>query len=275
MSENICGNKKDKNLLMFLSAALNSNLANYYFFHISANLGVERDKVHLVELGLLPFPLPEDTSNPSHSHKIIEQVAEQMNELKALIEKNYMAQEKGTKDAMQDIEPLVYDYYGISEREQMLIEDTVKIFKPSMMPSSANNKVRTIESPTPNERMDYVKLLCNILNAWAKRSKFRVNGKVEYSSVLGEAIVTLWKSSEVESVRQIKTSDDLQVALKNIQQALPGRMGRFRYHRNLKVFDGDKLYILKPLTLRHWAKTAAINDADEIAATILSSGRDS
>jgi len=265
--------EEDKKLLMFLSAVLNTNLADYCFFHISANLGVERDQVYLEEIELLPFPLPEDTSNPSNSYKIIEQVAEQMNGLKASIEKNYMAQEEGTKDAMQNIEPLVYEYYGISEREQMLIEDTVTIFKKSMMPSSANNKVRTIESPTPDERSNYVELLCNILNSWAKRSKFRVNGRIEYSSVLGESIVTLWKSPKVEHVKQVQTSDDLQVALKNIRQALPDQIGRFRYHRNLKVFAGNKLYILKPLAMRHWTKTAAINDADEIAASILSSGR--
>ena len=265
--------ENNKKLLMFLSAVLNTNLADYCFFHISANLGVERDQVYLEEIELLPFPLPEDTYNPSNSHKIIEQVVEQMNGLKTSIEKNYMVQEEGTKAAIQNIEPLVYKYYGISKREQMLIKDTVTIFKKSMMPSSVNNKVRTIESPTPDERSNYVELLCNILNSWAKRSKFRVNGRIEYSSVLGESIVTLWKSPKVERVKQVQTSDDLQVALENIRQALPDQIGRFRYHRNLKVFDGNKLYILKPLARRYWTKTAAINDADEIAAAILSSGR--
>jgi hypothetical protein len=61
--------------------------------------------------------------------------------------------------------------------------------------------------------------------------------------------------------------------LKDIKQALPDQISRFRYYRNLKVFVGDKLYLLKPLIRRHWTKTAAINDADEIAAAILASGR--
>jgi len=264
---------EDTKLLMFLSAVLNTNLAEYYSFHISGNLGIERDHFYLNEIKLLPFPLPEDTDDPKRSRKIIDQIAEQMSQCKASIEKEYIGQEKKVKDAMRNIEPLVYEYYGISEREQMLIEDTVNIFKRSMMPASASNKVRTIGEPTPDERRDYVELLCNILNSWAKRSKFRVNGKVEYSPVLGVSIVTLWKSNKDEPFKQTQTSDELQAALKNIQQALPDQMGRFRYDRNLKVFDGDKLYILKPLTMRHWTKTAAINDADEIAAAILSSGR--
>jgi len=274
--QSISGNPEDTKLLMFLAAVLNTDLADYYFFHVSSNLGVERDQVYVNEIGLLPFPLPEDTYNPSNSHKIIEQVAEQMNELKALIEKNYMIQKGKTKAAIQKIKPLVYEYYEISEREQMLIEDTVNIFKRSMMPTSASEEVRTIRKSTPDKRKDYVELLCGILNSWAKRSKFRVSGKVEYSNILGTSVVTLCKSKKSKPFQQSQTSDELQAALKSIQKVLPEKKGRFTYHRRLKVrFDKDNLYFVKPLALRHWTKTAAINDADEIATVILSSGRDS
>jgi hypothetical protein len=268
--------KEDTKLLMFLAAVLNTNLANYCFFHISANIGVERTKVHLGELGLLPFPLPGDTDDPQKSHRIIGQIAEHMIKLKASIEKNYMMQKEEIKSAMQKIEPLVYDYYGISEREQILIEDTVNIFKQSMMPISIRKEVRTIrKSSLPDERKDYVELLCKILNSWAKQSKFRVSGNVEFSNTLGTSVVTLCKSEKSKPFQQSQPSDDLQAALKSIQKALPERKGRFTYHRGLKVFDKDNLYIVKPLALRHWTKTAAINDADEIAAAILSSGRGS
>src|SRR5262249_50924916 len=40
----IRGPKPDTKLLVFLSAYLNSPLANYYLFHTSANIGVERAK---------------------------------------------------------------------------------------------------------------------------------------------------------------------------------------------------------------------------------------
>jgi len=271
--QSICGRRDDTDLLRFLAAALNTKLADYYFFHTSANLGIERDQVYLEEIEFFPFPLPEDTCDPQGSQRIIDQVAKQMSYLKACIEKEDIGQEGKVQAAMQKIEPLVYEYYGISEREQMLIEDTVKIFKPSMTPTSATDKVRTIGTPTKDEREEYVTLLCSVLNGWAKRSEFRVNGRVEYSEAFGESIVTLWKSRKAELFRQSQTSDELQAALKAIQQALPRRKGRFVYHRNLKVFDGNKLYILKPLARRHWTKTAAINDADEIAGAILSSGR--
>lgn len=268
--------KENTKLLMFLAAVLNTNLADYYFFHISANLGIERDQIYVNEIRLLPFPLPKDTDDPQNSRRIIDQIVRQMSYLKASIEKEYMGREEKVKSAMQNMEPLVYEYYGISEREQMLIEDTVKIFKRSMMPTSVSKEVRTIRKPTLlDERKDYVELLCEILNSWAKRSKFRVSGKVEFSNILGTSVVTLCKSGKSKPFQQSQTSDELQAAFKNIQKTLPERKGRFTYHRGLKAFDRDNLYIVKPLALRHWTKTAAFNDADEIAAAILSSGRDS
>ncbi|MEK0337281.1 MAG: N-6 DNA methylase, partial [Nitrosopumilus sp.] len=267
---------EDINLLMFLSAVLNTNLADYYFFHVPANLGVERNQVFVNEIVLLPFPLPEETNEPKKSWEIIYQVADQMCKFKASIEKGDIVWETQINTIMQNIEEFVYKYYGIYEREQMLIEDTVKFFKPSMMPTSASTKVKTIRKPTPDECKDYVELLYGILNSWAKRSKFRVSGKVEYSNTLGTSVVTLCKSKKSKPFQQSQTTDELQAALKSIQKVLPEKKGRFTYHRRLKVrFDKDNLYFVKPLALRHWTKTAAINDADEIATVILSSGRDS
>ena len=39
--------------------------------------------------------------------------------------------------------------------------------------------------------------------------------------------------------------------------------------RGLMVFDRNQLYVVKPIGQRYWTETAALNDADEIAGTIL------
>ena len=43
----------------------------------------------------------------------------------------------------------------------------------------------------------------------------------------------------------------------------------FEVVQGLKVFDKNLLYITKPLGKRFWTNTAALNDADEVATTIL------
>ena len=49
--------------------------------------------------------------------------------------------------------------------------------------------------------------------------------------------------------------------------------GMRTYMRGVTLFDGKTAYIVKPLSLRFWTKTAALNDADSIAAAILNSKR--
>lgn len=267
------GSNKDAKLLMFLSAVLNSKLSDYYFFHVPANLGVERNQVFVNEIGLLPFPLPQNTYDPKKSQKIINLAADLMIKCKESIENNFMGRKNKTQAAMKQIEPLIYEYYAISKREEMLIDDTVNIFKRSMMPTSISKIVPTSKESTFEQRKEYIDLLCGILNSWAKRSPFKVSGKTEYSHRLGTSVVTLWKSRNFEPFKENRTSDELQAVLENIQPALQENIGRFEYHRNLKVFSGNNLYILKPLARRNWTKTAAINDADEIAANILTSGK--
>ena len=43
--------------------------------------------------------------------------------------------------------------------------------------------------------------------------------------------------------------------------------------REVMVFEGDRLYILKPAARIHWTATAALNDADALAATLFSRTR--
>lgn len=40
--------------------------------------------------------------------------------------------------------------------------------------------------------------------------------------------------------------------------------GSFCYLRGFSYFEADRLYMLKPATMRNWCRSAALNDADAI-----------
>jgi hypothetical protein len=85
------------------------------------------------------------------------------------------------------------------------------------------------------------------------------------------AVIVLQKvsSQDVSPLNEHTSSPELDAVITRILNLLPRHEGSIAYYRNLKVFDRDKLYILKPLAYRFWSKTTALNDADEIAAAIL------
>ena len=83
-----------------------------------------------------------------------------------------------------------------------------------------------------------------------------------------------WSFSKKPSVKKNRsqlsaTDGELLKAIDNLQQTAAKSHGTFEIVRGLKVFHKNLLYITKPLGQRFWTNTAALNDADEIAATIL------
>ena len=264
---------EDEELLIFLATVLNSKLATYFLFHTSANWGTERDKVQLFELMRLPFQLPESTRNPSKSRSIIKKVAKQIRNLKQSIEDGFLEREAKVETTLHTIEPLIYEYYEISDRERLLVEDTANIFEPSSTPSSVTSDIPTLRHTVLEDRKDYVTMLCEVLNSWAKRGRIKVSGEANISMSLGIGIVTLRKTDRHSPYREFSSTDELKSALKRLRKALPHDIGRFSYLRGVKVFEKNQLHIVKPLTLRHWTRTAALNDADELATAILSAGR--
>ena len=64
---------------------------------------------------------------------------------------------------------------------------------------------------------------------------------------------------------------ELLATLDRLRRAYRKQLGSVELLRGLKVFHEDTLYLFKPFHMRFWTRTAALNDADAIAATILSS----
>ena len=151
----------------------------------------------------------------------------------------------------------------------MLISDTAKIIIPSVQPSRGKQSVPTIKQSSDAFRSSYTSLLCERLNGWAKQ-EYRVHGRTVADSSIGVGMVVLEKTRREEKPNQLSSTDGkLLKAIDQLQQTAAKGHGTFEIVRGLKVFHKNLLYITKPLGQRFWTSTAALNDADEIAATIL------
>jgi hypothetical protein len=269
----ISGSEKDKDILMFLSAYLSSNLAKYFLFHTSANWGIERDKVHVEELLTLPFPLPEEALDLDEGQKIMQEVVNIVDQTKQAILANVWQRKDIVETAKQKILTQIYRYYDVDEFEQVLIEDTVNISIPSSTPTRNSKKIPTLEPTIFNDRKNYTDFLCSTLNEWIKKHHHSIIGSVIISEDIGIGIITLNKKigiSESVSYEEEKSGEVLNTLLLKLGKLFPEEERKITLARSLKVFDQNNLYICKPLSKRYWTKTAALNDADEIAFAIIS-----
>ena len=269
----ICGPPEDRDLLIFLAAYLRSPLARYYLFHTSSNWGISRQKVHLEELLRLPFLLPDNLPDPGRAWEIVKEVSRIVTSAIAHAAEPLTDREALVRETERAIEPLVYEYFDVIATEMVLIEDTVRVTIPSVRPTRKRSEVPTIEPSREQQRQDYTQRLCDTLNSWTRASRYTVRGRSMASTNLGVGLAILHKTQDGENLNVVvEGSGELLVALAKLREVTSQRLNVLDLPRAAKVFDGDYLYVLKPIGQRFWTATAALNDADEIAGSILMQG---
>lgn len=294
--QSIAGPKEDSELLMFLAAYLRSKLAKYFLFHTAANWGSERDKVHLHELLRVPFPLPGDESASKEAGKIVKQVA---NKLRALRDKLIAADGKSKQNEFKlrgddgvterkklvdnlqkEMEPLIYKYFGLTKQEIILVEDTMDVFEPSSTPSNWRSRDSVTLDPMERTKVEhyanqglkaYADTLTDTLNEWAKieGSGYRVGAEGGIDNETGLAMVTLSLVDEEVEYQQKKIRRNLASVLRNFKSRVSQKQGVLLYERDLLVFKGNRIYIIRPNILLNWTRTAALNDAATIYGDIV------
>lgn len=300
--QSIAGPPEDEDLLLFLTAYLRSNLAKYVMFHTAANWGTERDKVQLEELLTLPFPLTEDAP-AANAADIVREIADRMRQEKQEQEelyrqcleqhrnltgtdeeaarKEWIKRRKERTDLLQtELEPLIYAYFGLHEPEVMLLKDTVHISIPSSTPSEA--RAETMDLPTlqlvsagkvqgyQQGIVAYADTLTGTLNNWAEErgSDFRVKAAGGVDETAGVAMISLSLGKEIDPMVQLTFKESLSQWLRRGLDACARQSATIRSEREMLWFEEEQVHIIRPATLNHWTRTAALNDADTIYGEI-------
>ncbi len=297
--QSISGPHEDAEQLMFLAAYLRSNLAKYYLFHTAANWGSERDKVHLNELLRVPFPLPGNDCISPDAENIIIQVAERMLELKNKLKEAFIQFKKYSlwdedevddrkwrrerskiADSVQkEIEPMIYQYFCLTDQEIKIVEDTINVFIPSSTPGTRYSPQtvtldpveRTTVSPYAEKGLAaYADTLTDTLNNWAAQegSISRVCAEGGTDSKTGLAMITLALSEAEAAFKEKELSGRLTEILSRYYDAVSNKSNTMVYERDILFFQGDRIHIIRPNILLNWTRTAAINDAARIYGEI-------
>jgi hypothetical protein len=266
----IHGPARDREILLFLAAYLRSPLARYFLFHTSSRWGIERAEVEVAELLRVPFPLPEQTHSPTLARKLVNEIARKID---AYSHRN-VAVLRDRRQEIQDIQSecdaLIYEYFAIDDTERALVEDTVSLIMKSILPPRASAGVPTLKESSPEGRKHYAEVLCDTLNDWAREGPYRIYARVDSSLDSGVAVVVLDRKTDGRPKKgSIQESDGLLSLIDRLRNTFRKDLGSVELLRGVKVFDQDNLYVFKPLDQRFWTNTAALNDADEIATTVL------
>jgi len=268
--QSIAGPEEDREMLRFLAVVLRSRLAAYFLFHTSGSQGIERDKVHFASLLHVPFFLPEDAPDPKQARA---RVAEASEILDRLQERRRVCGDATLAPAemVARLDALVYAYYGLSDADVVLVEDFHEVVKKSLQPAHFFAPVPTVRPPTREQRRAYVVLLVETLSGWARRGGMVINGMVYHG--FGVSLVRLQKAHQAAPFEEIDQEEVLEAALEKVFDLGGVTHAGWVQQRDVRVFDGDCFYMVKPMHYRFWTRTQALNDADEVALSILQAMR--
>ncbi len=268
------GPAEDRVLLMFLACYLRTDLARYFGFHTSSNWGVYRPEVHVNEVMRLPLPLPDQLDDPQMGWRIVEEVSDILQAAYGDAESGFLNRANAIAAASERIEPLVHEYFGVHPSEELLIADTVGIVARSAQPRPEQRAVPGLVTGTKEAGDAYKERLCATLNQWAGSSGYAVRGSCTISGSLGVGVALLEKVGEGDaSGSPPGVGEDLLRVLRRIRDAVAVEGGKWSSLREVMLFEANRLYVLKPAARIHWTETAALNDADALAGTLLSMAR--
>jgi hypothetical protein len=266
----IHGPDKDRNLLIFLAAYLRSPLATFFLFHTTSDWGVSRPQIHVDEILRVPMPLPSQQTSPKRCEQIVEEVAAIVTTAARAAAAPLADRQGIVRSADARITPLIDEYFDVHPLEKALVDDTLKVTIPSIQPTRQRMPVPTVAPSSHSQREVYCDRVCSLLNGWAKRGKYRVRGTVHGSDAMGIGMAVLEKvNGATSSPPTINNAQEMLKALDQLRKAFPQRLATLDLVRGILVFEKNRLYVVKPISQRHWTQTAAMNDADEIAGTIL------
>jgi hypothetical protein len=183
----------------------------------------------------------------------------------------WLKQQRDKAEKLQvELNPLIYEYFGrINEQERALVEDTVDIFGRSATPGSleAARGIPTLQPVDAAGLEPYATMLVNTLNGWAIGG-LRVCAAGGVDTELGVGLVELGQTSSAKEFRVRDMSGPLANALQRLEEANIEQAGHLEFSRSGLIFDGSRIYLLKPALRGEWTRTAALNDAVDLRAHV-------
>lgn len=295
----------DAEALRFLTAYMRSKLARYFIFHTSANIATERDKAHLFEVLRLPFFLPDSEAARPSAAGILSQVSERIRRLKEETDKSalgllkrlgkprygplfgggdrsdaeavseWFEEQRANADSLQaELNPLIYEYFGLNEQEIALVEETCDVLDKSDTPPSLEvaKDIPTLQPICDSDLERYGIMLTRVLNSWATGT-LRVSASGGVDCDLGIALVELAQTHRAERFKVRSISEDLANALRRLQDVTTEQSGHLDYLRGICLFVGRRIFMVKPAVRGQWTRIAALNDAADLYAHIAEARR--
>lgn len=223
--------------------------------------GIERDRLNKSELLGLPgiiFEMDQGT---------LETLAAKVDAINELLRSGYSETIESILIIRQEIDYIIVSALGLSQPEISIISD-VLLYGLDFFQDGKNSLAC---SPVEiNDLEIFAKAFCGVVNSILRFGQTIARATVYHGDSPLQLVSIHLDSESNNVVAQVDMSTALQETLAKLEQKMIEEYSDSVYiRRNVKIFDGHTIHIVRPNEKRFWSCSSAFRDADELLATSL------
>jgi len=263
----------NKDFLKALSLFLNSDFAFYFEFFTSTQFGVERNVSTLKALRKIPTPLHGMSASElkawARVHDSLAKATREAYQSQRLRENDGDEEAPPCRAvlggaAIAEVNGLVYDALGLAPQERTLVHDMVRV---RLALNNGKLGKEAVGRPAKSDMLAYGLSLKEELDDYiCGEIPGTHDVQIVHDDHSGMVCVTLVRKATGRGrVSVLRAGVSEATSLEECRQRIRQKKSQWVYFdRNLRVYDGDNTYILKPMQMFHWTQSQARVDAMEI-----------
>ncbi len=272
----------DTDFLKALSLYLSSDFAFYHQFFASTELGVKRDRATLRALRQMPVGIANMTRSQlkvwTDLHaQLVRTRPVRVGDVRRKGATNESQSflpfdpddDNGLLPLIEELNTMVADSLALTEGERALIHDLVRI---RLELNDGRTGEPAVRRPTEPELRGYARRLKAELDAFlGGRLPKRHDVAVVYDELSGMVAVDLVAAGKAARGVLVARADARTAReLEHTRQRLRQQRAQWVYFdRNLRIYEGTRTFIFKPMQRFHWTESQAMLDAREVIAETL------
>ena len=247
-----------------LNAMFNSELAAYLAFFLSSSVGWERELIEPQDWLRLPMPttiLERDASGTW------EAICAREKWLRAHWQRDsHNCEDDRIRRTKCEVDEQISSLYELSDQERVLVTDTLRYTITPFLQGNEHRATTMLEGPTPEQLQDYAFRLCDQINGILEQTGMQLNSTVIVAKKLGlNACRFAWGPGGDVKKTSVLNAEDIRDVLNHMSNHLRATVAERLYvQQDLRVYDDQAFWIIKPSQARLWSETAALNDADAV-----------
>lgn len=265
-------------LLKALALFLSSDFAFYHQFLTSTRYGVERDVANASTLEQIPIPFGKSSKKELRAWEELHSQLVELSPRRVDIESNddqlklaYPggAASRRTANLVRELNNLTNDALGLDSRERALVHDLKHV---RLDLNDGKTGQLAVRPPELKEMRTYARSLKSKLDAFiGNELPKRHSVGIVHDALSAMICVNLTKDTIGARRIVVEHADGEGVRqLERTRRRLRQRVSQWVYFdRNLRLYEGTRTYLFKPMQRFHWTESQAMCDAAEIIAETL------